>query len=152
MSTESGTGWSKEFPAVRAVRERYWIRAGKQLTILQVNPSGRHEAVGSNTKYLASDFHGWEFLGPISPADAEQLVRLREIIKELERENSDLLRQLSAANAEISRLEAQPSLSDAIKEVEKWRNERERPTDQLVAADLIRDRLKSLSPQEEEGK
>jgi hypothetical protein len=41
MSTESGTGWSKEFPAVRAVRERYWIRAGKQLTILQVNPSGR---------------------------------------------------------------------------------------------------------------
>jgi hypothetical protein len=51
---------------------------------------------------------------------------------------------------ELKRLRITPSLSDAIKEVEKMRNEQERPSDQLVAADLILERLKSLSPQRED--
>lgn len=49
----------------------------------------------------------------------------QRVVKELEAQNDDFLRQIGAANVEINRLEAQPSLSDAIKEVEKMRGEKE---------------------------
>lgn len=114
------TGWTKEFPKVR-VRERYWINNGEQLTILQVNPSGRHEVIGSSTKYLESDFHGWEFLGPISPADAEQLVELRRLVREFdalreqladtERERNAYRGQLVSLNSQMAQAEKERSTS-----------------------------------------
>jgi uncharacterized protein involved in exopolysaccharide biosynthesis len=88
----------------------------------------------------------------------------QRVVKELEAQNDDFLRQIGAANVEINRLEAQPSLSDAIKEVEKMREEynvlRVRAqgegqplaalTFKFSAADDILSRLKSLGPQKED--
>lgn len=73
MSTESEAGWSKEYPSLK-YGSWFWLRH-----TLDSEPE-LHQLTGGRNWMESFGIvrETTEFLGPITPADTEQLVRLRE--------------------------------------------------------------------------
>lgn len=75
------TGWMKEFPQVSGW---YWMRGFRQYRTLPTEVNGDKFGMmyGNGVLFDAVDAEGAEFLGPLSPSDAEQLVELRRVAGE----------------------------------------------------------------------
>lgn len=74
--SDSDRGWSKEFPTVNGF---YWVRT-EQYRELPAEFDGRSISALYGLRLFADDLPRLlpEYLGPISPSDFEQLLRLRK--------------------------------------------------------------------------
>lgn len=78
MSTESESGWSREWPSITGY---YWRRINEQ------DYPSLVRIVGDECRFTDGSHEGryecYQFLGPLSPADTDQLVRLREAARDV---------------------------------------------------------------------
>lgn len=79
---ETETGWTKEWPTVDGV---YWYRldSASVADVVEVCRGDVYYA-GDGVGVSVRNHDGGEWLGPISPSDAEQLIELRTLLRDIQ--------------------------------------------------------------------
>lgn len=78
MSNESETGWSREWPHKSDAGDEYYFARRVDRKDVVVMGFSMGKAWLNGVAYEPSEMRSHLFLGPLKPADFQQLVRLRE--------------------------------------------------------------------------
>lgn len=85
--TSTGTGWTKDIPRNNHFYVVGWYfqrrLSNHAMQVVEINQHGNVWRIGANNIKQVSDLRAtgdYEWLGPVSPSDAEQLVELRKAL------------------------------------------------------------------------
>lgn len=138
-NTDTETGWSKEFPSQTG---DYWFRTDEHdpMVIIEISGGGipggapvpfrvyefGMEEGGISKATFQRKYRRAEYLGPISPSDFEQLIRLRKAL-------SDALESLDAQRRSRCTYCAKEFEWDAEQNCHVWRAEGDKFDGQLMS-------------------